>query len=208
VFICGFNYFDHRAVRESSLAFLWHRRCYFLPMHFPFNIRFITAAVLLFAPMVFAGSDANNADDLESKVVAYCKSHMGQRVGNGECAGLAFQALKAAGAKTRGGPDSPGKGDYVWGRQILLIESTPAGPKMTGDLSDVRPGDIVQYHDTKFVTAHFAHHTAVVREIDAKSLKVYQQHVNGTEIVGEGAVHLDKLAQGWLRFYRPIPQNE
>ena len=144
---------------------------------------------------------------LEDKVIDFCKHHMGEKVGNGECAGLAFQALKAAGAKTRGGPDSPAKGDYVWGRQILLIESTPEGPKTTGQWSDVRPGDIVQYHDTKFVTAHFAHHTAIVREIDEKSLKVYQQHVNGTEIVGEGAVRLDKLANGWLRFYRPIPKE-
>lgn len=177
-------------------------------MHSLSIIRFITAGVLLSGPMVFAGPDASSSTDMEDKVVAFCKNHMSQRVGNGECAGLAFQALKAAGAKTRGGPDSPGKGDYVWGKQILLIESTSAGPKITGDLSDVRPGDIVQYHDTKFVTAHFAHHTAVVREINAKTLKLYQQHVNGTEIVGEGAVRIDKLAQGWLRFYRPIQQNE
>jgi len=144
---------------------------------------------------------------IEGKVIDFCKNHMGEKVGNGECAGLAFQALKAAGAKPRGGPDSPGKGDYVWGKQILLIESTPDGPKTTGQLSDVRPGDIIQYHDTKFVTAHFAHHTAIVREINERSLKVYQQHINGTEIVGEGAVRIDKLANGWLRFYRPIPKE-
>jgi len=156
--------------------------------------------------MVFATPDANGVAGMESRVVAYCKSHLGQKVGNGQCAGLAFQALKAAGARTRGGPDSPGRGDYVWGKQILLIESTATGPKMTGDLNDVHPGDIVQYHETKFVTARFAHHTAVVQEIDARTLKVYQQHVNGTEIVGEGAVRIDKLSQGWLRFYRPLPQ--
>lgn len=164
------------------------------------------AILLPFGGRSFADPTTTDVAALEDKVVDFCEHHLGETIGNGECAGLAFQALKAADAKTRGGPDAPEKGDYVWGRQILLIEGTPDGPELTGQLSDVRPGDIVQYHDTKFVTAHFAHHTAIVREVDAKSLKVYQQHVNGTEIVVEGAVRVDKLAQGWLRFYRPIPQ--
>jgi hypothetical protein len=157
--------------------------------------------------IVMASDDAPDSVALEAKVIAFCKSHMGEKVGNGQCAGLAFQALKAAGARPRGGADSPEKGDYVWGREILLVESGPNGVKMTGDWKEVRPGDIVQYHDTKFVTAHFAHHTSIVREMSEKSLKVYQQHVNGTEIVGEGAVRLDKLSQGWLRFYRPLPER-
>ena len=161
-------------------------------------------AVTVLIPLLAVAS-ANETDRLENRVLAFCKRKMGEQVGNGECAALAFQALKAAGAKTRAGPDFPQEKDYVWGRQVLLVQGTPEGSKFTGKISDVHPGDIVQFRDTKFVTAHFAHHTAVVREIDEKSLKLYEQHIAGTQVVTEGAVRLDKLAQGWLRFYRPVP---
>ncbi len=157
------------------------------------------------AQSAFADDEPGSA--IAPKIIAYCQNHLGQRVGNGQCAGLASQALKEAGAKTRGGPDSPETGDYVWGRQILLVEAGPNGVKITGEISDVHPGDIVQYRNARFAKAHYAHHTSIVREISQKSLKVYQQHVNKTEIVEEGAVRLDKLEEGWLRIYRPIPKN-
>lgn len=146
-----------------------------------------------------------NRDALGERVIAYCKNHMGERVGNGQCAGLAAQALKAAGAKMRAGADYPGKGDYVWGRQILLVEGSADGPKITGDIADVQPGDIIQFHGAVFAHGHYGHHTAIVREASGHAIKIYQQHVNKTEIVEEGALRLDKLADGWLRFYRPIP---
>lgn len=162
------------------------------------------AAILLSA--AWAVSAASPA--LGDRVLEFYKKHRGEQVGNGECAGLATQALKAAGAKTRGGPDAPKPGDYVWGRQVLLVEASPEAPKLTGKVTDVLPGDIVQFHDTKFVTAHFPHHTAVVKEMADQHLTVYQQHVGGTKIVREGAVRIDKLAEGWLRFYRPIPEKQ
>jgi hypothetical protein len=87
---------------------------------------------------------------LGNRVVAFCRAHLGQKVGNGECAGLAYQALKSAGAAPRGGPDYPGKGDYVWGRQVVLVESSPSGPKLTGAFSQIQPGDIMQYRDVRF----------------------------------------------------------
>src|ERR1039457_3852143 len=101
----------------------------------------------------FADPTPTETAALEDKVVDFCKHHLGEKIGNGECAGLAFQALKAAGAKTRGGPDAPEKGNYVWGKQILLITGTPDGSKLTGQLSDVRPGDI----DRKSTRLNFSH---------------------------------------------------
>ena len=35
--------------------------------------------------------------------------------------------------------------------------------------------------------------------------KVIQQHVGGGRTVVEGAIRLDKLSKGWIRFYRPLP---
>lgn len=146
---------------------------------------------------------------LGAKVVEFCKTHLGEKVGNGQCAGLATQALKAAGAKVRPGPDSPNPGDYVWGRQVYLLEGDPAGLKETGKLSDVRPGDIMQYRDVKFgPRRHAAHHTAVVAEVDAdtRKVKVYQQNVGGKQVVTEGSPPLDRISEGWIRFYRPFAE--
>jgi hypothetical protein len=170
-------------------------------MGFPWS----AIATVFVLTLVFA--QPATAADLGERVVAYCQSHVGQKVGNGQCAGLAAQALKAAGAEARGGADSPEKGDYVWGRQILLVEAGADGAKFTGNRDDIRPGDIIQYHGTVFGKGHYRHHTSVVREVDGDAVKIYQQHVNQTEIVEEGAVRLDTLKEGWVRIYRPLPKR-
>lgn len=140
-------------------------------------------------------------------MVAFCQENLDKTVGNGECAGLATQALKAAGAKTRNGPDFPDKGDYVWGKQVYLLEATPSGHKEEGKLGDVRPGDIMQYRDVKFgEKGQFVHHTAVVAEVDEKekTIRVYQQNAGGKRFVTEGKPHLKALNGGWIRIYRPV----
>ena len=144
---------------------------------------------------------------LGNRVVAFCRAHLGQRVGNGECAGLAYQALKSAGAAPRGGPDYPGKGDYVWGRQVVLVESSPSGPKLTGAFSQIQPGDIMQYRDVRFGRIHASHHTAVVNETDPASghVKAFAQNGGGRRFVFEVEVPLAKITHGWIRVYRPIP---
>jgi hypothetical protein len=144
---------------------------------------------------------------LGDKVITYCQAKLGQTVGNGECAGLAAKALAHSGAKKRGGPDSPNTGDYVWGRQVYMIEAAADGPKETGKLTDVRPGDIMQYRGVKFgEKGGFAHHTAVVAEVfaDKKRLPIYQQNAGGKRFVTEGHPNLGTLAEGWIRIYRPI----
>lgn len=163
-------------------------------------------SVMLGVALLAAGQDAwAGSASLEERAVDYCRKHLGERVGNGQCAALAFQALKAAGGRTRAGPDSPQKGDYVWGRLVYMIEASPDGTRARGKLSDVRAGDIVQYRDAEFARAHFHHHTAVVAFIDERTLRVYQQNAGGKQFVTEGAVRIDKLARGWIRIYQPIP---
>jgi len=144
---------------------------------------------------------------LGNRVVAFCRAHLGQKVGNGECAGLAYQALKSAGAAPRGGTDYPGKGDYVWGRQVVLVESSPSGPKLTGAFSQIQPGDIMQYRDVRFGRIHASHHTAVVNETDPASghVKAFAQNGGGRRFVFEVEVPLAKITHGWIRVYRPIP---
>jgi hypothetical protein len=167
--------------------------------------QFILVMALMVGPL-----SAGDVPRLGDKVLAFCKDHLDKTVSNGECAGLATQALKTVGAKPRAGPDWPGKGDYVWGKQVYLVEATPDGLKERGKLGNVRPGDIMQYRDVKLgERGGFSHHTAIVAEIDeeAKRIKVYQQNAGGRRFVTEGNLRLNRMVAGWIRIYRPIPQR-
>jgi hypothetical protein len=152
-----------------------------------------------------AHAGTGKATAVRQRVLAYAKANLGRTVGNGECAALAFQALQAAGAKPRAKHGFPTQRDYVWGDLVLLIQATPEGPKSSGSILDVQPGDIAQFSNVKSGRAHMGHHTAVVSEISATRLGMVEQHVGGGRTVVEGAIRLDKLSEGWIRFYRPIP---
>ena len=164
-----------------------------------------------------AADDPKKPATVGEKVVAFCAEHKGKTVGRGECADLATEALKAAGAKGRG-EDNPNKEDYTWGELVFTLEATAAGPKATGKKADIKPGDVIQFRDTKWVTqsgnvikARFApHHTAVVSKVQNKGavLKVFEQNNNGKREVAEGTLQLSALTEGWVRVYRPVPAED
>jgi len=164
--------------------------------------------------LMFGGASANAADPfvLNDKVIEYCKSNLEKMVGNGECAGLGVQALKAAGAKTRAGPDAPHERDYVWGKQVYMLEATANGLKETGKLSDTHPGDIIQFRDVGFGDkVNFAHHTAILAEVAAEAkgkVVVYQQNAGGRRFVFKAALHkFEDLKEGYIIIYRPVPEH-
>src|SRR6059058_3339898 len=106
--------------------------------------------LIAFAAGLRAAAPAEQRDQsIGQKVVEFCRQHLNETVGEGECAHLANAALKAAGAKKRG-PDRPNPGDYVWGELVLTIEAGESAPKVTGKIADLRPGDVIQFRDTKF----------------------------------------------------------
>jgi hypothetical protein len=149
---------------------------------------------------------------LNEKVLAYCRENVDKEVGNGECAGLAAQALKAAGARVHAGPDAPRERDYVWGREVWRIESRTGAPTETGSVADIRPGDILQFRDVKFgEKGGFAHHTAIVAEVvDGNLLKfqVYQQNAGGKRFVIKSTLHKFRdLQEGYILAYRPLPEK-
>ena len=148
-------------------------------------------------------------------MIGFARKNIGKQVGDGECAALAAEAFKEAGAKGHGQyKDSPNDGDYVWGELVygleiapnLRTESTPVG-------TTVKPGDIVQFRDAKFsgkagggtYTSEASHHTAVVvgASKDGKTLEVLQQNVNGKKTVAAATIKLNDLQSGWVKVYRP-----
>jgi hypothetical protein len=185
------------------------------------SVRRLIFPVLVFMTIGFAAvPNALRAEDkkdssLGEKVLAFCEQHKGEQVGNGECATLAGQALKAAGAKRRG-KDDPKDGDYTWGDLIFTIKAESGGPKGEGKRSDIRPGDVIQFRDAKFFgkrpngkgtySQSAPHHTAIVQQVDdgAAVVKIYHQNFGGKKIVQEMTLRLNDLQEGWLRFYRPV----
>ena len=110
------------------------------------------------------------------------------------------------------GADDPNKGDYVWGKLVFTYE---AGSKPAGTVADVKPGDVIQFRDAKWVTragnrtttTTAPHHTAVVTAVDRDTglLKILHQNHQGKRYVIEGVLPLGDLKQGWVRIYESVP---
>lgn len=158
--------------------------------------------------------DDSVSPDLGLKVIAFCKQNLGAKVGNGQCAILAVEALKSAGAAGMG-RDFPKRGDYVWGYPVALLDYGRG--KVTGleTFENVRPGDIIQFRNVRLagtgpggvgtyaMTAD--HHTAVVATVDPASGVLTCYHQNwGRKIVKQDRMQLKDLQSGWMRFYRPV----
>lgn len=167
----------------------------------------------------FASSQDKKTPTLGDKVIEYAKKQKGKQVGDGECAALATEALKEAGAKDRQ-KDSPNAGDYVWGELVLTVEFKKDKGKVepTGKLSEVKPGDVVQFRDTTWLTRSgnvismttATHHTAVVLSVDKgrSVIRTLHQNHNGKKVVQDGTLSLNDLRAGWIRVYRPVAKDE
>ncbi|MCI0685053.1 MAG: amidase domain-containing protein [Gemmataceae bacterium] len=181
--------------------------------------------------LVFLVATAAAAQDYNAAIVKYCQARVGKRVGAGECAHLATEALRAAGAEfthtDANGQriaDSPKPGDYVWGQLIYKKEITDG--RDTEDWradKKARPGDIIQYGAARFASGPtIARHTAIVATVDKKRMpaEVYQQNVRTAtlrpakdrtdgRVVSRGpGFDIRGLRGGRVMIYRPIaPAN-
>jgi hypothetical protein len=175
----------------------------------------LIAIVLLLLSLCLSQSNGAAANQsLAEKIVAYCRLHKGEKVGDGECSSLADHALSETGGKGRT-KEEPNKGDYVWG-EAVYVEAVPTEAK--GKRSDIKPGDIIQIRDAKFAgkngnwtySKSFGHHTAVVVGVEAggSTVHILHQNYNGKKVVMEDTLHLGDLKEGWLRFYRPVVKGK
>jgi hypothetical protein len=148
---------------------------------------------------------------LNEQVVAFARSQLGQRVGNGECTALVAAALRHAGARPRG------RGQGAWGRELK-------------SLGEAQPGDILQFEDAVFVrrrlredgavvtlTFRHPHHTAIVaavRRRGPKPVLVILHQNAGVEggdegdrkVVQEWTIDLAERRGGTVKAYRPVAE--
>jgi hypothetical protein len=181
----------------------------FRPQVEGFEDRSVPAALTSSAPVIALTAPA--ATDYNQQIIAFCKSHIGAQVGGGECAHLASEALRVAGA------DFAGK-NYVWGSAITTItkgrDSNPSAA--------CRPGDIIQFQAVTFANGWNTGggpHTAVVAAVDSRGrpTQVYEQNV-GVNGKGPGfhdrhdrldaQTALNTITSGTITVYRAVPRAD
>jgi hypothetical protein len=155
-----------------------------------------------------AGPD-DDAAALAKRVVAFGVTHVGHKVGRGECWDLPNDALKAAGGST---PNDLGKDLYVWGQPIA-------------DLADAQPGDILQFENVKihrtWVTGDRVKHTedldfmekhsAIVEKVDKGMwFTTLNAHVNGSKRVQRLRMNLssENIVKGKIYVFRPMAKRK
>lgn len=180
----------------------------------PPSIPFLLLAALGFL-LPSAAPPSEELPPLNAKVVDFARSNLGKKVGNGICITLAVEALRDAGAKRF--PLGRADGDYEWGAPV---ES----------LAEALPGDILQFRDAIFKGKKrlprgrwiswnhvYAHHTAIVLAVSDGGRVITILHQNAgradaeeakRQVVQEGTLRMDSLQKGgWVRAYRPIPDD-
>ena len=166
--------------------------------------------LIALALTVVSLSPTCHGQTLNSKVATFLAGKVGVRVGGGECAHAASEALRAAGAEftnTDLGPDSPAAGDYVWGTLVKSISIVNGRWTDSKPTTKLLPGDIIQYRNAKFVypTSSSTQHTSIVAAVNTagSATFVYEQNFNRIRLVRRNSIDLTKLVSGYLRIYRP-----
>jgi len=156
---------------------------------------------------------------MAERIVAFARGRLAAKVGDGQCFTLTDRAVRGAGAKSAAdfGEITP-DANYTWGQTVSL--------------SDLQPGDIIQFRDYDFtrtvVTDNASgtstsetggdrpHHTAIVERVGANgSLTVLEQNVPRRSPVlrsqlfftnsttRSGGTTTTIRVQGTFWFYRP-----
>ena len=121
--------------------------------------------------VVFLTSHPANSQTIGSAMVSFAQGRVGTRVGGGECAHLATEALRVNGGEFVPGDlgaDSPGTGDYVWGTLVTVISYANKTWSDSNPTNACLPGDVIQYGGSAIMAgARFpSRHTSVVTTVD------------------------------------------
>ena len=183
----------------------------------------LATACLTLGLNAYASDNGPKLSPLNQKVLSFCKKSMGKKVGDGQCADLAYQALMDSGAESPDDfKDNPQPGDYVWGDLVYGYKVQDTKHLETGDRKLVKPGDVVQMRDViieheeesdEYITKETIdadHHTAVVSNVspDGLSYDVIEQNANDVPTVTTGTLHLSDMKSGYILVYSPKPDPD
>ena len=162
------------------------------------------------ALMICAASSLTaEAQTIGNSMVTFLNGKLNTRLGGGECAHMATEALRACGGEFYQpdiGADSPATGDYVWGTLVTTISIVNKVRTDSTPTSACLSGDIIQYGSgTKIGTASYARHTSVVQTVNTSNrpTAVFQQNFGSVRTVKVATIDVTKLTAGWIRIYRP-----
>jgi hypothetical protein len=143
---------------------------------------------------------------LNNLILEFAHSHLGQKVGGGECGQLVTEALRVAGGDFA--IHDPGNdNDFIWGNLITTItpghDSNPTVPCV--------PGDIVQFNNVVFAGGGSANpHTAIVAAVDAngRPTEVYEQNSNNirSDRYDSSVINAATITAGIIHIYQPVPR--
>jgi hypothetical protein len=190
---------------------------YKFPTATPGQYQFLNSAVGSFLLDGSGGVQVTHMT-INDKIVAFCQSQMHAKVGGGECANLANEALRVAGADFWG-YDPNHNGDYVWGTLVTTItpgrDATPS--------AHCQPGDIIQFQNVTLSNGWSAsHHTAIVAAVDSlgRPTQVYEENV-GVNGKGKGSgahdrtdrldavtINLKTVTSGTIHIYRAVARTD
>ncbi|MFQ3651765.1 MAG: hypothetical protein SNJ75_15680 [Gemmataceae bacterium] len=148
---------------------------------------------------------------INDRMVAFLAQNVGKRIGGGECAHVASEALRASGARFIRRPDVV-PGDYVWGNLVKVVSNNGVWRDSAPNVR-VRPGDLLQYHNVRIRgaggwTFWTSQHTAVVASVDSlgRPTSVFEQNVNGDRTMRVSQINLSQLLSGRISIYRAEPR--
>lgn len=151
---------------------------------------------------ISAAQELENSCRFNRGVLRFAWENVAQRVGDGSCWTLIDQSLQQSGAH-----------DAVFYRFGSLITSAYAGQVI--DLSNVQPGDIIQFDEAFFqnsngitLEAGYPNHTAIIRSLGSNNaITVYEQNFPVGHATKVGAYELGDLRSGGFYIYRPSPSQ-
>jgi hypothetical protein len=129
----------------------------------------------------------SQTNTVAEKILEFSKKNLGKKVERGECWDLASSALNYANANWKPLYDFGDKFDYK--------------------KQDLKPGDILQFTNVKFMfpngSASFPKHTAIVYKANKQQLVLLHQNFNNKRYVDTLSINLENIKNGKIESYRP-----
>lgn len=154
--------------------------------------------IILLCPLFFVQGYAQQAPELNQKIVEMVKTLIGKKVNRGECWDLAYEVLTQNNCEWNG--------QYVFGKKL--------DPKT----DSIYPGDFLQFYNVTlkynesnyFYKESFKLHTAIIYSVKGKGFYEIADQNNDKygRKVGISELNLRNKISGTIEFFRPVAKTK